>query len=37
VLDKESVGNKKYLDELATMGIEPLVFDQYKDFWKLII
>ncbi len=34
VLDKESVSNKKYLDELATMGIEPILFDGYKDFWK---
>ena len=34
VLDKESVGNKKYLDELATMGIEPIVFETYNQFWE---
>jgi len=33
VLDKESVSNKKYRDELTTMGIEPIMFDEYKDFW----
>ena len=34
ILDKESVSNKKYLDELATMGIEPIVCETYNQFWE---
>ena len=34
VLDKESVSNKRYLDDLSTMGIETLVFETYNQFWE---
>jgi hypothetical protein len=34
VLDRKAVSNAKYMDELKTMDIEPLVFDKYDEFWQ---
>jgi hypothetical protein len=34
VLDRKAVSNAKYMDELKTMDIEPLVFGDFDEFWE---
>jgi hypothetical protein len=34
VLDKESYKKENYSDDLMTLGVEPIVFENYKDFWS---
>ncbi len=34
VLDSKSMSNVKYKDELTTVGVEPIVFKTYDQFWE---
>ncbi len=34
VLDKKSYKKENYSDDLLTLGVEPIVFENYQDFWQ---